>query len=251
MMRPRKRWSLTCAAAASQGQHADALRRRRPPTSSTMPAPAGGWHEAEQAQVPGDAGEHGARRRTARPNTLMATDAEERPAGKARHQPAQATLVEHEHVARDVGHQPAAERKRGGSPAPPRHRGQQHGACARRRPGLRAGRARATGGLQGLWPRWLRRCRRAPAVDQQVSSAPARCRSRWPHRPAPCRRPPSRPRPPARRPPWPSPCVVREMPIAATRCGGGTVAPTSALRMPMSDGRSMPATPATTAPPRG
>ena len=39
--------------------------------------------------------------------------------------------------------------------------------------------------------------------------------------------------------------LVREMPIAAIRCCGGTVALTSAVRMPMSDGRSMPATPAT------
>jgi hypothetical protein len=39
--------------------------------------------------------------------------------------------------------------------------------------------------------------------------------------------------------------VVRDRPIAATRCVTGTVAPTSALRMPMSDGRSMPQAAAT------
>ena len=39
--------------------------------------------------------------------------------------------------------------------------------------------------------------------------------------------------------------LVREMPIAAIRCWAGTVAPTSAVRMPMSDGRTMPARPAT------
>ena len=39
--------------------------------------------------------------------------------------------------------------------------------------------------------------------------------------------------------------LMREMPMAATRCWGGTVAPTSAVRMPMSDGRIMPASAAT------
>jgi len=39
--------------------------------------------------------------------------------------------------------------------------------------------------------------------------------------------------------------VVREIDIADTRCTAGTVAPTSALRMPMSDGRTRPETAAT------